>query len=110
MILERIEPKKSTKVVVGAPGRPFKVAKGAFSARGRDIFTLPPLPQTKWHFFDRESVNVRFEGGAARCKRRDWSRKRALGDFEWTPRSAHCDFCGLLGLKPLYQFERSARD
>ena len=66
MILERIESKKSTKVAVGAPGRPFKVAKGAFSARGRDIFTLPPLPQTKWHFFGHESVNVRFEGGAAR--------------------------------------------
>ena len=30
MILERFEPKKSTKVALCAPGRPFKVAPGAF--------------------------------------------------------------------------------
>ena len=28
MILERLEPKKSKKVAVGVPGRPFEVAKG----------------------------------------------------------------------------------
>ena len=27
-----------------------------------------------------------------------WSRKYPLGDFKWTPRSAYCDFFGVLGL------------
>ena len=38
MILERLEPKKSTEVAVGAPGRPCKVAKGGFLAPGFNIF------------------------------------------------------------------------
>ena len=45
MILERFEPKKSTKVALWAPGRPIKVAPGAFPAGGRGVFTLP----LKWH-------------------------------------------------------------
>ena len=43
MILERKELKKSTKVAVGAPGRPFKVAKGAFSA---PVTLFSSLPQS----------------------------------------------------------------
>ena len=38
MILERLEPKKSTEVAVGAPGRPCKDVKGEFLAPGFNIF------------------------------------------------------------------------
>ena len=47
MILERLEPKKSTKVAVGAPGRLFKVAKGSFSARRLDGSISPSILQGK---------------------------------------------------------------
>ena len=46
MILERLEPKNSKKVAVCAPGRPFEVAKGAFSAPGFDILTEEQV--TSW--------------------------------------------------------------
>ena len=59
--------KKSTKVAVGAPECPFKVAKGAFSARGLGIFSSPPLPEReqksnahrKISSYDDEVVNSR---------------------------------------------------
>ena len=54
MILERFEPKKSRKVPVGAPGRPFKVAKGTFSARGLGILTVSGVSRLKKCRFDLE--------------------------------------------------------
>ena len=91
MILERFELKKSTKVALCAPGRPFKVTKGVFSPRGLDSFTS--------HLED--SLPLCLVVGSEVKMPSPHAEKCSLGDFELTSRSAQCDFCGFLELKPL---------
>ena len=59
MILERLEPKKSKKVAVGVPGRPFEVAKGVLSA---PRFGFSQLPELTW----RKNVTLLEKSGSER--------------------------------------------
>ena len=90
IILERFEPKKSTKVTLGASG-------GSVQSR-RVLQNGVPVATRRFHTLQRALCEA-----TRRVRKRldECDRFGDLCDFERSSRSAQCDFVGLLELKPL---------